>query len=306
MAPSPILCGKSVAPMMLELPWTASEPQITGIAGRPGATPGMRNGIVRREIRARECLRDQRADPPAVRAPTRGRREEAHHPPQVPGRGGTGLPDGVRNQAVQLVVAEGPREVRGQDADLRLLPGSEVLATTPAVCLDGFAARLHLADEDGKRGIIGKLGTVPLLQRVDTVQRHAERVAAQRVSRPHGGRHVVVEAVSKGHRRWLLSHRAPGRPSLGDEVAARRRLAFGSSGARDAGRGSGWNRRWMRTGWPAEPGRGLSAPPVPAANPAGGLPSCALLPSASASRWASRSARDGEPRREFRTAESSC
>ena len=34
-APSPILCGKSVAPTMLLAPWTASVPQITGTTGRP-------------------------------------------------------------------------------------------------------------------------------------------------------------------------------------------------------------------------------------------------------------------------------
>src|SRR5664279_4155940 len=205
-------------------------------AGGSGVSVSMRGRVVRGEVGGHERLRDEPADLLPVRAAADRGSQPAHHAAHVAGRRCAGGGDCVRDEGAQLVVRQGRREVLRDDRDLRLLLRGEVLAAARAVRLDRLAAGLHLAGQDAERGVVGEAGEVALLLRVDAAPDHPERVAAQRITRPHGRGDVVVNAISKGHRRWLLSRPAPGAPAARGGVATRRRCALGASGAR----GSGW------------------------------------------------------------------
>src|SRR5688572_14447176 len=91
------------------------------------------------EIGAREGGGDEAAHDLAVGPTTRPRREPAHDLAQVAGRRGPGGGDALVHERLDLRLAERLRQVLGEDVDLRLLLGREVLASGLGVGVDRFA-----------------------------------------------------------------------------------------------------------------------------------------------------------------------
>ena len=73
-----------------------------------------------------------------------------------------------------------------------------------AVRGDGLAALLDLAGQHADELVLGQLAELLLLEVVRGAGGHAQHVAAQHITRPHGGGRVVVDPLSKGHRFWHL------------------------------------------------------------------------------------------------------
>src|SRR5439155_3180375 len=144
------------------------------------------------------------ADVLAVGPATRAWREPAHDFAHVPGRAGAGRADCLVDKAPQLLLAECLREVLLEDRDLRLLLRGEVLAGALAECLDGLAARLDLAAQHLEELVVRQRLALPLLEVVGGTRRHSEDIAAQRVTRPHGGGQLRLDPLLEGHRGWLL------------------------------------------------------------------------------------------------------
>ena len=99
-----------------------------------------------------------------------------------------------------LRLGHGLGEVVAEDRDLGLLLGREVLAAGGPVRLDQFLAGLDLAREDGQRGVIAEWRAVALLGVVERARGHTEDIATQRITAPHGGSDISLDAISKGHR----------------------------------------------------------------------------------------------------------
>ena len=87
-----------------------------------------------------------------------------------------------------------------EDGDLRLLLRGEVLAAALAERLDALATGLGLAHDHGEDLVVRERGLPGLLGVVDGVLDHPQRVATQRVTRPHRGGRVVLQSFAKGHR----------------------------------------------------------------------------------------------------------
>ena len=129
--------------------------------------------VVRGEVGARKRLDNELADAFAVGTATRPGREPAHDLAHVPGGPGTGGRDRLPDEAADLVLGQGLGKVGGEDLDLRFFLGREVLAPAGPECLDGLAAGLHLATEDGEELVLGQRVTVAFLDVVGGTGGHA-------------------------------------------------------------------------------------------------------------------------------------
>src|SRR5579862_91297 len=143
---------------------------------------------------------DERADELAVGPATGMRREPAHHLAQVAGRLGAGGLHGLVDEVPDLRLAELLGQELAEDRDLGLFLGREVLATARAEGLDRLAPSLDLARDDRQQLVLGQRLAALLLEVVGRILDHPEGVAAQRITRPHCGGRLGLEAFLEGHR----------------------------------------------------------------------------------------------------------
>src|SRR5439155_14049534 len=183
-------------------------------AGRPTSVLGRSGSRSRGRTRGGPCVRrlvggeiggckppgDELAHPAPVRSAARAWREPAHDPAEVPCRGCSGGRNGLVDECLQPRFGELLRQELGEDRDLGLLLRGEVLASAASERLDGLAPRLHLAREHADELVVGQGLLVALLQVVRGALGEPERVASQRVTRPHRGGQLLVEALLEGHR----------------------------------------------------------------------------------------------------------
>src|SRR6185503_1047784 len=166
-------------------------------AGAAGGSAGRRDSAARGPGEgAVRGLRDE----PAVGAAPGPRCQPAHDLADVARGGGAGRGHGLRDERVDLGLGELLGQVGREDRDLGLLLGGEVVAPALAEGLEGLAPRLHLARKHGGDLVVGVRPAVALLPVVDGALGHAQRVAAQRLTRPHRGRDVGLDSLSEGHR----------------------------------------------------------------------------------------------------------
>ena len=130
-------------------------------------------------------------------------RQPAHDLAHVPRARGAGRGDGLVEECRDLGLAQRGGQVLVEDVDLRLLLGGEVVPPGLGVGIDRLAARLHLARQHGQELVVGEGLLVALLDVVGGVGRHAQDVAAQRITAAHRSGDVGLDSISKGHRAWL-------------------------------------------------------------------------------------------------------
>ena len=113
------------------------------MCGCSGASAA-RRGVVRGEVGCREGSGDELADPLAIGPAAGLRAEPAHDLAHVARRGRAGRGDSLVNEGLDLVLGQLLGEVFGQDRDLRLFLGGQILAGALAKRLDRLTPGLDL------------------------------------------------------------------------------------------------------------------------------------------------------------------
>src|SRR5215210_2813402 len=131
-----------------------------------GSAGSGRLAVMSGEIGAGEGLSDELRDTPAVGAAPGSRREPTHDLAEVARVLGAGGGHGFVDELFGKVFAE--------DGDLGLLLGREILPVALPERVDGLAAGLHLAGDDGAHVVVGELASLALLDRVHGVLGHAQ------------------------------------------------------------------------------------------------------------------------------------
>src|SRR5258706_6731157 len=159
-----------------------------------------RRGVVGGEVGRGEGPGDQLADVLAVGPAAGLRAEPAHDLAHVTRRARAGRGNGLGDERLDLVVGQLLGKVFGQDRDLRLFLGDEVLAAALAERVDRLAASLDLPGDDGRVVVLTERSLLALLDVVGRALGHPQDIAAQRITGPHRGRNVGLDPITKGHR----------------------------------------------------------------------------------------------------------
>src|SRR6266550_4005895 len=166
------------------------------MCGCSGASAA-RRGVVRGEVGCREGSGDELADALAVGPAAGLRAEPAHDLAHVARRGRAGRGDSLVNEGLDLVLGQLLGEVFGQDRDLRLFLGGQILAGALAKRLDRLTPGLDLPCHDSRVVVLAERPPLALLEVVGRALGHPQDIAPQRVTRPHRGRNVGLDPITK-------------------------------------------------------------------------------------------------------------
>src|SRR6266550_2428779 len=105
--------------------------------------------------------------------------------------------DGLIDEGLDLVLGQLLGEVLGQDRDLRLFLRGQVLAGALAKRLDRLTPGLDLPGQDGRVVVLDERPPLAFLEVVGRALGHPQDIAPQRVTRPHRGRNVGLDPITK-------------------------------------------------------------------------------------------------------------